>query len=281
MGSEVSAQNAVSAGHKNRPDSSLGLLLVVLGEFVWRKQEAAWASAIVAALFELGASENAARKAIQRAAERGLIETRRLGRQAQCTITGAGRQLFREGAERVFGFRGESPNWDGRWLVTTITIPESQRNLRHHLRTRFTLAGLGSPSPGVWITPHVGAAIKPIIKDLGLEDDTCSFIGPFGPAGFEEAMVRAAWDIGGLEQRYEEFIARFKTARPQSHRDVFCAYVNMLQAWRQFPYTDPMLPARFLPRPWIGVRAVNLMHEKRELWSVSAAAFWSELQAQA
>ena len=33
--------------------------------------------------------------------------------------------------------------WDGRWLVLSVPIPETQRRLRHRLRTRLTWLGLG------------------------------------------------------------------------------------------------------------------------------------------
>jgi len=273
------SSSVAAVAPRSRQGSGLGLLLVVLGEFVWRKQEAAWASAIICALVELGSTQNAARKAIQRATERGIIETRRHGREIQCVVTPSGDRLFSDGAERVFGFRGDSPDWDGRWLVVNVTVPEVQRNLRHHLKTGLTAARLGSPAPGVWITPHVTTSVHDVIARLGLESACVSFVGNFGSVGDEAAMVRAAWDISRLEADYRDFIDAAKSMRPRSNRAAFSSYVNLLQSWRRFPYKDPQLPREFLPRPWIGQRAAKIARERRNTWSARANAYWHELQS--
>ena len=263
---------------RSRPGSGRGLLLVTLGEMVWRKQETVWASSLVAALGELGVSENAARKALHRSVASGVLEVRREGREARCLLTTAGKKLLREGSGRVFGFRAESPDWDGRWLVVTVTVPETQRSMRHYLKTRFTWAGLGSPTPGVWITPHVHTPVEAILGRPQPSVEVCSYVGPFGPVGRESAMVKSAWDIAGLEALYREFIASFDGKRPRAGRDVFCAYLNLLQAWRPFPYIDPQLPRQFLPSPWIGKKASELLRQQRESWSAAAMDFWNELQ---
>ena len=266
-----------SNGSSRAAVSGRGLLLVTLGEFVWRKQGTVWSSALVGALGELGVSETAARKAVHRSVKSGVLEVRREGREARCRVTAAGKKLFREGAERVFGFRADSPRWDGRWLVVTVTVPESQRAQRHYLKTRFTWAGLGSPMQGVWITPHVDTAVEAIVGRLDLASEVCSYVGPFGPVGREAAMVAAAWDIDALEAMYRDFIQRFDVKRPRSPSALFALYVNMVQAWRPFPFLDPRLPRQFLPRPWIGRRAAELLRHQREAWS-GATEFWTELQ---
>ena len=70
--------------------------------------------------------------------------------------------------------------WDGRWLVLSVPIPETQRQLRHRLRTRLTWLGLGSPTSGLWVTPDATKAdeVHAVVRDLGLETLAFAWVGP-------------------------------------------------------------------------------------------------------
>lgn len=70
------------------------------------------------------------------------------------TETARGDHILRSGWERTYGWHARATEWDGRWLVLSVTVPETQRKLRHHLQNRLLWAGLGLPAPGEWLTPH-------------------------------------------------------------------------------------------------------------------------------
>ena len=93
-------------------------------------------------------------------------------------------------------------------------MPESRRQLRHRLRTRLAWAGLGSPTPGVWVTPDPAKQdeVARVIADLELTGVTSSFVGPFGAIGAERDVVAQAWDLAGIEAAYEDFLATFGVA---------------------------------------------------------------------
>lgn len=266
----------IAARPRSRDGSAQGLLLVLLGSFVWQRA-AAPAGALVAALDALGITENAARKAIHRLTHDGLAKADRQGRQSRVSITPRGEEIFARGEAQVFGFEGDRPAWDGRWLVVAVSVPETQRTTRHYLRSRLALIGMGSPVPGIWISPRVDMSAMRIIERLDLAAMASSWVGPFGPVGDEAAMVRSAWDIDGLSALYAEFIAQFDAVGPGDDAGCFVAYVQLVQAWRRFPYIDPQLPTPFLPDPWLGRRAASLVRDRRAAWSDRALRFWEEL----
>ncbi|MFC3712939.1 PaaX family transcriptional regulator C-terminal domain-containing protein [Sphingoaurantiacus capsulatus] len=266
-----------TARPRSRDGSAQGLLLVLLGLFLWR-QPPVKTAVLIAALEALGLTENAARKAIHRLTQDGIAAATREGREASLSIAPAGEALFEEGNAQVFGFDGERADWDGRWLVLSVSVPESQRMNRHYLQSRLAWLGMGSPVPGIWISPHAGAPIHPVIEKLGLGTLASSWVGGFGPVGDEAAMVRQAWDIDGLAALYAEFIARFGKLAPVGDAERFVAYVQLVQAWRRFPFIDPKLPARFLPDPWIGRDAAALMRDRRGAWGPAAQRYWDALR---
>ena len=62
--------------------------------------------------------------------------------------------MLTAGAERIYGF-GEPWEWEGRWLLVVLRVPEERREVRHQVRTRLAWAGFGSLGGGLWISPHV------------------------------------------------------------------------------------------------------------------------------
>jgi phenylacetic acid degradation operon negative regulatory protein len=261
--------------------SARSLLLTVLGEFVLPHDHTGWTGALVSALAEVGVEEKAARQALTRTAAEDLLRAEREGRRTRWHLTPRGVQLLTEGAERIYGFGREVEDWDGRWLVVVVSVPETQRQLRHSLRTRLTWAGLGSPTPGLWVTPDASKekAVGAVIAALGVE--ALSFVGPFGQIGEEHRVVSQAWALDDVEQRYRDFLKAFASSRTGSPADAFRSQVQLVQQWRRFPFLDPGLPAELLHPGWPGNKAADLFHSRHDRWHSAAQAYWESLMTSA
>ncbi|HEY8480156.1 MAG TPA: PaaX family transcriptional regulator C-terminal domain-containing protein [Spirillospora sp.] len=262
--------------------SARSLLLTVFGEFVLPRDEPVWTSALLHVSTGLGIEEKSARQALNRMAADGWITSRRSGRRVRWELTADGRALLREGAERIYSFGRERESWDGRWLVLLVSVPESRRELRHQLRTKLSWAGLGSPAPGVWVSPHAAreAEAKQVIDDLGLDAAVFSFSGTFGGIGSERAMVEQAWHLDDLAAAYDDFVRTFAGLRPEPGDQVLLAQVRLVHEWRRFPRLDPQLPQELLPPHWIGLRAANVFADLHESWHEPAQAHWAKLAAE-
>jgi phenylacetic acid degradation operon negative regulatory protein len=238
-------------------------------------------AALLELLADLGVAEKAARQAIMRTADSGWIEGRRIGRETRWTLTATGTRLLREGTERIYGFAAEGQAWDRRWLVLTVGVPEGNRALRARLRTQLGWAGFGSASAAVWITPRVDreAAARAVLDQLGLLDGSWSFVASAGGIGEERSLVRAAWDLDGVEQRYEDFLDLAARRRPRTDRQALVAQVRLVQEWRRFPLLDPGLPRELLPPRWSGNRAAEVFRERHDTWAPRAQAAWAALTA--
>jgi phenylacetic acid degradation operon negative regulatory protein len=261
--------------------SARSLLLTVLGEFVLPDGRPVRTAALLELLADLGVAEKAARQALMRTADSGWIEGRRIGRETQWTLTAAGTRLLREGTERIYGFADEARVWDRRWLVLTVGVPEGNRALRARLRTQLGWAGFGSASAGVWVTPRADreAAARAVLDELGLSDASWSFVASAGRIGDERSLVRAAWDLDAVEQRYEDFLELVGRRRPRTDRQALVAQVRLVQEWRRFPLLDPGLPRELLPPRWSGNRAAEVFRERHAAWAPRARRAWAELTA--
>jgi phenylacetic acid degradation operon negative regulatory protein len=263
--------------------SARSLLLTVLGEFVLPDQEPVWTQVLIDVLGRLGVEHKSARQALARTAAEGLLESDRAGRRVRWSLTGQGRGLLTDGAARIYGFSAPAPSWAGDWLVLLVSVPEARRQLRHRLRTRLAWAGLGSPAPGVWLSPDPGkqGEVATVLADLELSAVSSSFVGPFGEIGSERELVAQAWDLAEVEQAYEEFLSAFADAHPGPDGEILTSQIHLVHAWRRFPFLDPKLPAELLPERWAGARAAALFEELHSSWAERSQQAWRDLLAAA
>jgi phenylacetic acid degradation operon negative regulatory protein len=243
--------------------SARSLLLTVLGEFVYPRAAPVWTGTLVTALGTLGVEEKSARQALSRSAAEGLLVSTRHGRRVSWELTDAGTHLLEQGTGRIYGFMRERRPWDGRWLVLTVAIPETQRQLRHRLRTRLTWLGLGSPAPGLWVVPDF------------------AWVGSAAAIGDQRRLLADAWELDGVSQRYVDFVADFGDREVSGRTEAFVAQVRMVQEWRRFPFLDPDLPAALLAHDWPGPAAAAAFHDRHARWHRRAQDGWDRMDAAA
>lgn len=269
------AAPTMSRRHAAGSASARGLLFTVLGEFVLPAGETAWTSSFIDILGRLGVEEKATRQALMRTAADGWLHSERIGRRTLWQLTPAAEQLLIDGTERIYGFTGTVGDWDGRWLIVLARAPETERPTRHVLRTRLAWAGLGSPAPGMWVSPHADRLpdAQRALDEAAVADAQV-FVGTHTGYGSLPAMAQQAWDLGVIEQRYQTFLAEFGGP---GRRDALSATVELVHAWRRFPWVDPALPGELLPKRWPGAAAARLFARLHARWSAAARDEWAAL----
>ncbi|MFB4309788.1 PaaX family transcriptional regulator C-terminal domain-containing protein [Actinomadura sp. GTD37] len=261
--------------------SARSLLLTVLGEFVLPGGEPVWTAAFLRALGLLGVEEKAVRQALARSAAEGWLAGERRGRRTAWRLTPAGERLLTDGTDRIYGFGGPVGEWDGQWLLVLATVPETNRRLRHLLRTRLAWSGLGNLSPGVWVTPHPDREpeVRGVLAEIGVADTSTLFTGRLGDLAEARRVARQAWDLDEIELSYEDFLEAVGALRPADDPGTFAAHTRLVQEWRRFPFLDPALPAELLPDDWSGSQAFTLFHERHDTWRPVADRQWKTLSA--
>lgn len=255
------------------------LLLTVLGEYVLPRSDGVWQETLVAALSSLGYTRQAARQALSRSTREGWLETRRHGRRTRMSLSERTAELLRSGAERIYSF-ADAWEWDGRWLVVVLRVPEERRAVRHQLRSRLAWAGLGSLGGGVWLTPHVEREDE---LAAAINDEPAagahSFTAQFGSIGDPQQLVAAAWNLERVSQQYRAFIEDFSRVRASTAEACFRQQTLLVHAWRKFPFLDPDLPMHLLPARWPRERAHVLFLDRHERWQPAARGYFEQLEA--
>jgi phenylacetic acid degradation operon negative regulatory protein len=266
---------------RENADSAGSLLLTLLGELVRPTGRAAWTQSLVEASGLLGVGHKAARQAISRLRDRGWLVSERVGRRTRWEFTPSLGRLLDDGAERIYGFGQDEPEWDGRWLIVLASISQSQRRLRYRMTVGLTWAGFGSPAPGVWISPWVDreTEARQVLGSLGVEGAT-SFRAELGTLGDRGDMVARSWDLDALGERYRRLLAEMDGLEPRDPATTARDLVLLVHRWRRFPLLDPGLPSELLPADWPSSRAAARFRETHEAWQPIAAAWWREKDAE-
>jgi phenylacetic acid degradation operon negative regulatory protein len=255
------------------------MLLTVLGEYVLPRGEGVWQETLVDALGALDYKMHAARQALARSAGQGWLTAERHGRRSRVTLTDSTAAMLQTGTERIYGF-GEPWEWDGRWLLVVLRVPEQRREVRHQVRTRLAWAGFGSLGGGLWISPHADRESE--LGDLQGDDsvaDLQTFRAELGSVGEPRKLVAGAWDLDELDTAYREFIDRFARPRPQSPAAMFAAQTLLVHEWRKFPFLDPGLPEELLPAKWPRKRALDVFRDRHGSWHAGAQTYFDSLES--
>jgi len=274
--SAVDPTPTLSRRHAAGAPSARGLLFTLLGEFVLPGDGMAWTSAVLASFARLGIEEKTTRQALMRTAASGWLDPEKVGRRTRWRLTASAQKMLTEGADRIYSFTGPGESWDGRWLLVYARIPERDRRARHVVQSRLTWAGFGSLGAGLWISPHPDREAEAIgvLREAGVAADAHVFVARRSGLADVQVMVAAAWDLGAIEDRYEEFIEEF---RGTATADVLARQVEIVHAWRRFPSIDPVLPRELLPARWSGLKAARLFADRHQRWSGDAKQEWKRL----
>ena len=230
------------------------LLLTLLGDYWWQRTEPLPSAAIVALLAEFGVSDSAARAALSRLTRNGLLVTSKTGRRTFSRLSSRAAEILDDGARRIFSFGAASQPWDGMWSLVAFSIPEDNRAARDALRKQLRWRGFAPLYDGLWVSPRDHATeVIGCLKDLDITTGT-AFRASSVPTDGE--IPARAWDLDGLRQRYECFIAFAGQLRDAAAAgrvpptDALIARTRVMDEWRAFPALDPDLPAELLPGGW-------------------------------
>jgi phenylacetic acid degradation operon negative regulatory protein len=232
---------------------------------IFRESFGGWISIahLIRLMAEVDVDAPSVRSAVSRLKRRGLIEAHSVAGSAGYSPSAGGQRLLAEGDPRIFG-RTSSTLEDG-WVLAVFSVPESERDKRHVLRSRLERLGFGSAASGVWIAPqHLAEEARDRIESLALSGYVEIFEGARMPASELRAAVRRWWNLDDLADIYQGFCAAYEPMMrrwSQQRLDgpaAFADYMRVVDSWRKIVYRDPRLPPELLPARWIGSHAEEI-----------------------
>ncbi|WP_432157833.1 PaaX family transcriptional regulator [Streptomyces sp. bgisy153] len=234
---------------------------------------------LIRLLAAVGVDAPSVRSSVSRLKRRGLLlPARTAGGAAGYELSAEARQLLDDGDRRIYA---DAPPEDESWVLAVFSVPESERQKRHVLRSRLAGLGFGTAAPGVWIAPaRLFEETRHTLRRLGLAPYVDFFRGDhLGFTPTAQAVARW-WDLAAIAKEHEAFLDRHApvlhawerradTPPQEAYRD----YLLALDSWRHLPYTDPGLPVRLLPADWPGARSAAVFRGLHERLRDAGAVF--------
>lgn len=239
------------------------LILTLYGLYARDKHNWLSVNSVVRLMADLGVDSASVRSSISRLKRRGVVAPLKVGTSVGYSLSPEALEIVREGDVRIFGPERASDTGD--LVLVVFSVPESERDRRHQLRTELTRLGFGTVSPGTWVAP--GALHDVTVRVLaarGLAPYADIFRASYEHFGNLADRVHKWWDLDAIQAEYAEFISTFEgvlmswRTSEQRPRHAYECYIPMLTVWRRLPYLDPGLPLAVLPENWSGQRAAEL-----------------------
>ncbi len=245
------------------------LIITIYGLCARGEQNWLSIASLVRLMGDLGVEGQAVRSSVSRLKRRGLLRSLPRAGAAGYALSPTSLGVLREGDARIFG-RYRATVKDG-WALVVFSVPETERDRRHELRTRLSRLGFGTVAPGIWLAPgHLAAEVTEVLARRSLSSYVDIFRADHLGYADLAAKVRQWWDLDALAAEYQQFIRGYRPLARRIARQVptgqqaFREYVSMLIAWQRLPYLDPGLPLELLPPQWAGETAGDLFAELNE-----------------
>lgn len=239
------------------------LLITLFGDYWHGRTEHLPSAALVELLAEFDISEPSARAALNRLTKRGLLVSSKQGRNTSYGINPSALELLRTTFLRIVAFgTHESRPWDGKWTFVAFSVPETQRQLRHTVRTNLRWLGFAALYDGLWCSPwDEQDAILRKLAELAVPSATVMR----AQTNLESTVQPiSAWDLEGLRQKYSGFEEAFAPVLELALHgaltpsQALVTRTEVMDSWRNFIGSEPDLPVELIPDDWPRTRMRTL-----------------------
>jgi len=252
----------LEAFRQQRPIRSGSLIATVFGDSISPHGNSVWLSSLIRALEPFGLDSRLVRTAVYRLVQDNWLASKKVGRCSYYSLTEAALLHYEAAGKRIYA--AEPEPWDGRWTIIIPALLDSRE--RERLMKELSWLGFGSFGGG--IIGYPGSDRKVLYDSLSalqMEDKVVVMAANVASQTQRQplqALVRDAWELEQLEQRYLEFIERFQpvtaaVAYDLTPEQAFQVRTLLIHEYRRILLKDSELPEGALPKNWAG----HLAHE--------------------
>jgi phenylacetic acid degradation operon negative regulatory protein len=260
-------------------------ILTIFGLYGRPAGKAIPVAAVVRLLAELGADPSSVRSSISRLKKKGVLVSQKTGRGSGYALFDGLEPHMQAGDARIFS--RHSASIGDAWLLVSFSVPESERQKRHKIRTGLARMGFGTVTAGLYIGPvRLQTDVVEYIREHRLWDYVELFICEPSGHGDIQTKVGQWWNLEALASEYQAFVDAYRLEADQwqphvrdgtgTAREAFKLYIPMVTQWRRLPFLDPGLPPELLPANWIGITARKVFNDLHRLLKPLSAHYFDD-----
>ncbi len=249
------------------PPRSKSLVMTIFGDAIAPHGGAIWLGSLIELLAPFGVNDRLLRTSVFRLAQEGWLTARRDGRRSAYSITPEAAHRFGRANRRIY-----APlclHWDGSWTLLLSASGSIDAAERGALRKELLWEGYSVIAPGIYGHPVGDTEILgEILERVGVQGKLfiCHATELPGVAARPlRDLVEDGWDLRGVIDGYQHFIAQFgplltmlQDTPKLAPEQAYAIRTLLIHAYRRVQLHDPQLPVELLPEPWPGERAYEL-----------------------
>ena len=241
---------------RGRPIHANSLILTIFGDSICPHGGVIWLGSLIRLVEPFGINQRRVRTSVFRLAEKGILQSRQLGRRSFYSLTETGFRQFSTAARRIYHHHEQ--HWDGEWRLVFTHLNTLDEGLRERLQKELQWLGFSRLSRGVYGHPTVSLEqVRLVTEELGVTPAVTMMRGRIedtDPVRSSVDLVRCCFQVEDLKQAYAEFIGRFQPMleaveqlREGDEAACFLLRTLLIHEFRHLLLNEPDLPAELFP----------------------------------
>lgn len=261
---EVAAQTPFQAAYeaffegfrRRRPIHANSLILTLFGDSICPHGGVIWLGSLIKLVEPLGINQRLVRTSVFRLTEKGILQSRQVGRRSFYSLTETGFRQFSTAAQRIYHHHEQ--RWDGEWRLVFTHLNTLDERLREQLQKELKWLGFSRLSKGVYGHPTVSLEqVRLVTEEMGVTHAVTMMRGRIedaNPVLSSVNLVRCCFQVEDLKQAYAEFIDLFQPMleaaddlREGDEAACFLLRSLLIHEFRHLLLNEPDLPAELFP----------------------------------
>lgn len=249
------------------PPRSKSLVVTIFGDAILPHGGTVWLGSLISLLEPFGVNDRLLRTSVFRLAQEGWLGALRDGRRSAYSIMPGAMGRFVHAYRRIYA--PLNLHWDGSWTLILNASGSIDAAQRGALRKELLWEGYSTIAPGVLGHPAANIEVLgELLTRVGVRDKLyvcqAKSLEQLNARPLSD-LVAEGWDLSGVAQGYQQFMAQFRPLHAllqsepvQAPEQAFVIRSLLIHAYRRVQLHDPQLPVELLPDPWPGAQAYEL-----------------------
>lgn len=242
---------------ETRPIHANSLILSIFGDSVCPHGGTIWLGSLIKLVEPLGINQRLVRTSVFRLTEKGILQSRQIGRRSYYSLTDRGFRQFSTAEERIYQHRISA--WDGEWRLVFTALGDITQDQRDSIRKELTWLGFTRLAPGIYGHPSASLTeVNKMATELGLANKIAMMKATsldFDQTESSSNLIKSCFQTDPMREEYEEFISQFEPVLEASIKatelDPEACYLLrtlLIHKFRRVLLREPELPAELLPK---------------------------------
>lgn len=280
------ANDVIDAFSESQIVHSNSLILTIFGDFVSEHGGTIWLGSLIKLVERLGINQRLVRTTVFRLTEKGILQSRQVGRRSFYSLTDKGFRQYSSAAERIY--RYHESQWDGEWCLVFTTLQNLDKKDRERFQNELIWLGFNRLSNGVYAHPLVKLeVVNKVVKELQLENSVVVMQARASgddPLSVSGNMIKYCFNIFEMKQEYQEHIDFFReilqsaeTTANKSAEACFLIRLLLIHKYRRILLREPEIPYELMPPECLSHEARSITERLYKLICNPAEAYFMQI----